>query len=535
MAFPVRSVLVVLALFACSRTELEAPIRNDPAKLRPIAPLSTSTVTTQRPTFHWTGGDGAEVEVCKTRACDVIEASATSSLTSATLATDLSPGVHFFRLRALVNGAPGSETTPVWEFRVPHRSSPRDTSWGVFPDFDGDGFADLIVRPLVAFATEIYPGSPTGITEDHRIEVVIPEPNIVGIATAIGDVDGDGFGDLVIARGGLYPSTKGVVYIYRGGPIGVDPSKPSYTLDAPSDPDGIDFGVWVASAGDLNGDGYADLIVDAPNESTASTDEGRVYIYFGGPSGPATTPTTTLHSDGKLGFAGDFGQAGDVDGDGFADIVLLSESPQVPPHDATTYLYHGSASGPSDATRTTLDAQFDDVCAKASATPADFDGDGLADIAIGFTRCNAPIGPGVMTIFWGDTTIAKTTVTPPAGFAGFGFFLKSGGDIDGDGFDDLVASMETGDANTGAIVFWGSKSGISQSNQTVFDVTIDPGARNAYGVATSDLDGDGLDDVTLAPITAMPITTFSLSQGSLQAKGAETPPGASQFYEPVMR
>lgn len=90
-------------------------------------------------------------------------------------------------------------------------------------------------------------------------------------------------------------------------------------------------------------------------------------------------------------------------------------------------------------------------------------------------------------------------------------------------------------ANTGAIVFWGSASGISQSNQTAFDVSVDPSVGNAYGMTTSDLDGDSFDDVTVAPITAMPITVFSLSQGSLMPKTTVTPPGATQFYEPIMR
>ena len=526
----------LIVTVACSRTELDAPLSTAqplPGGLRPIAPLSTSTVTTRRPTFHWTGGDGAQVEVCSTRACDVIEATATSSGTSATITTDLSPGVHFFRLHPLVNGAPTKDTSPVWEFRVPHVSAPRDTSWGVFPDFDGDGFADLVVRPNVAFAVEIYPGSPSAISDGKRVEIVIPDPNLVGEVVASGDLDGDGFGDLVVTRSAIAPSTPGVVYVFRGGPKGIVPGDPWITIDPPSDASNVNFGIAASSAGDLDGDGYADFLVSATKD--VSGDAGRIYVYRGGPNGPAATPTTTLHSDGNEDFGdGAFAEAGDVNGDGFPDLVVTSANLQFAPHDPKAYLYLGSATGPSDATRTSITTLASDRCVNVSPTPADFDGDGLPDVVLAVDGCDAPVGPGVMMIFEGSKP-PKTVTPPPGGFSGFGYAnFRAGGDVNGDGYDDLVAGMEIGDPQ-GAIVFWGSSAGIDQNDQTVFDVAVDPTGRNVFGLTVSDLDGDALDDITVAPITAAPITVFSLSQGSLTAKTNVTPPGATQFYEPILR
>lgn len=523
-----------IALVACSRTALDAPVGSPDTVdgLRATAPLSTSTVTTQSPTFHWTGGHGAVVEVCARRACDAIEASVTSPTTSATLAALLAPGVHYFRLRPLVNGAPATETTPVWEFRVPHRSAPRDVSWGDFPDFDGDGFADLIVHPVVAFATEIYPGSARGVSDATRLEVVVPQPDIVDAPVPIGDVNGDGFVDLAIGRSQV-GSTPGVVYLYFGGPNGIDASQPSLAIDPPSDAGSSDFGRWVSSGGNLDGDGYADFLVGSLHAGGVG-DPGRVYVYFGGPGGPATTPATTLHGDANDDFGVDFAEAGDFDGDGFPDVVLVSSTFQSAPHGTVVYLYRGSATGPSDATRTVLMTPPEGTCARVSPTPADFDGDGLPDVAVGVDGCNAPIGAGTITVFYGGGT-RQTTVAPPPNFEGFGYVHKSGGDVNGDGYDNLAASMEIADVDTGAAIFWGSPVGLTQADETTFAVVTNPDKRSAFGLAVSDLDGDGRDDVSVAPIDATPITVFSASSGTLTAGPAVTPPGAGPFYEPVLR
>jgi hypothetical protein len=232
------------------------------------------------------GGEGALVEVCAERSCATIEATATSTGTSATLASALSPGVHFFRLRPLVDGAPGVTTTPVWEFRVPHRSAPRDTSWGVFPDFDGDGVADLLVRSDVSDVVDVYAGSTASLDDGHRVEIKTQD-GLVDDVAAIGDVDGDGFGDLAVTRCG--GPTCGEVSIYRGGASGIA-TKPSYTIDHPSDVATTQFGLFVSSAGDLNGDGYADLLVASPRGFFTDQNAGRVYVYFGGAGGPSTTP-----------------------------------------------------------------------------------------------------------------------------------------------------------------------------------------------------------------------------------------------------
>ena len=120
---------------ACA--ELEAP--------RPIAPLSTATATSRRPTFRWElapGTDGAQVEVCADRACDTVVATFTATGDRGAPSADLPQGLSFWRLRGTNGDYVGVTPSPTWELLVGARSAPADTSWGTRLDIDGDGYFD---------------------------------------------------------------------------------------------------------------------------------------------------------------------------------------------------------------------------------------------------------------------------------------------------------------------------------------------------------------------------------------------------------
>lgn len=100
---------------------------------RPIAPLSTAIVTSQRPMLRWElarGTDGALVELCRdremTRMCQPVSVSGTTAMPGSAL----SPGVWFWRLRGRAGTSTGLETSPVWQFTVGNRSASVNTSWG---------------------------------------------------------------------------------------------------------------------------------------------------------------------------------------------------------------------------------------------------------------------------------------------------------------------------------------------------------------------------------------------------------------------
>jgi hypothetical protein len=83
------------------------------------------------------------------------------------------------------------------------------------------------------------------------------------------------------------------------------------------------FGVSVGTAGDVNGDGYADVIVGAPYYANGQADEGQAFVYHGSATGLSTTPDWTAESDQAfVQFGYSVGTAGDVNGDGYADVIV---------------------------------------------------------------------------------------------------------------------------------------------------------------------------------------------------------------------
>src|SRR5262245_22580432 len=83
------------------------------------------------------------------------------------------------------------------------------------------------------------------------------------------------------------------------------------------------FGSSVAFAGDVNGDGFADVLVGAPNIDDGQTNEGRAFLFFGSATGAATAPAWTVAGEqAQAVFGGSVASAGDVNGDGYADVIV---------------------------------------------------------------------------------------------------------------------------------------------------------------------------------------------------------------------
>ncbi len=190
-------------------------------------------------------------------------------------------------------------------------------------DVNGDGYDDLLLgltgwyQNVLGRAVAFY-GGPTGFaaTPDW---VSAPLPQTAGQALAAGDIDGDGFADAFVGAPNA-PNQDGHVYGFRGGPAGFA-TNPDWTLAHPPDPLSPRFGEQVLVLPDLNGDGYPELAVSAPGFESGSFD-GKVEVFEGGPAGPATMPTWTFlgpEPDDSLGAGL---AAGDVDGDGLTDLLM---------------------------------------------------------------------------------------------------------------------------------------------------------------------------------------------------------------------
>ncbi len=133
---------------------------------------------------------------------------------------------------------------------------------------------------------------------------------------------GNGYSDVIV--GALKydngQTDEGRAYVYLGKAGGLNTS-PTWIVEG--DQTGAQFGISVASAGDVNGDGYSDVIVGAPNYDNGQTDEGRAYVYLGKAGGLDTSPAWTAEGNqAGAAFGCSVTGAGDVNGDGFGDVIV---------------------------------------------------------------------------------------------------------------------------------------------------------------------------------------------------------------------
>jgi len=336
------------------------------------------------------------------------------------------------------------------------------------------------------------------------------------------DVDGDGYSDVLANLpgwdGGANPvvqDNRGKVRLYLGGAaFGSGGTAPTETADLEylGTRSRGEFGISV-SAGDLNGDGYADVIVGAHRERGTATYSGRAHVFLGGAAPDAAVDLTLDGQNYQDGFGQQVASGFDLNADGYDDLAVSAWL-----HDGDTgttgddrgrvFVYFGGA---------TLDAVPDLILTGGQARENfgaalgggfDLNGDGYDDLAVGGPLADAAggtvTGAGRVVVVYGGPwvdAVPDLTLEGTVADEHFGSTVSRAGDMDGDGFEDLAVGAPAyavgGTASKGRVrVFKGALAPATAAALTLEGA----GGCEGFGTRVSgggDLNGDGYADLAV--------------------------------------
>lgn len=480
-----------------------APNEGDPAIAPPrlIFPLSTQRVTSRRPTLLWElapGTTGARVEICRDPCCATPITAYDVEGTQGRPPEPLPPGVVFWRMRGRSGTTLGRTTSFTWEFSVRRRDLPSDTAAGTLRDYNGDGYDDVAT---ISFNTMIvFWGGPDGLSAERRQEVPLPDYYSV---IAAGDVNGDGYGDVVGSSSAWTqeaPSTYlGRTWIAYGSRGGVQ------IRDAPI-LTGQNSRIGVV---DLNGDGFSDCVSVAPN---AADDElFALDILFGSEQGFGGARQRIRSPNRPMlhGYLPPLAAPGDLDGDGYGD--LLATDPEGGGGVGAVYVYRGRSGSLSPLPDRTITPQREGLFGMPGfgttmSSLGDLNGDRREDVLIWESRrdaTNVYLGHRddllrhAQRLLWDGPYTERNR-------RGFGNTGPTAPDLDLDGRPELVVGCQAcvGDSDRQfelgrAFIYRGSP---GEYGAPTFLLRPLPGTIRGHfpaAMTVMDLNGDGADDLVL--------------------------------------
>jgi len=363
-------------------------------------------------------------------------------------------------------------------------------------DVNGDGYSEVIVGAYGnssnngrAYLYDYYPNGE--ITYDINMTGGAAGNYFGGSVSTAGDVNGDGYSDVIVGAYG-YSSNTGRAYIYFGG------SSMNNVADVTMTGEAIDnsFGYTVSSAGDVNGDGYSDVIVGAAGYSLSI---GRAYIYFGGSSMNNGADVTMTGATAGIYFGNSVSSAGDVNGDGYADVIVGAFG--YSSNTGRAYIFHGGSSMNNGADVSITGEATNNYFGTSVSTAGDVNGDGYSDIIIGADNYSSSTGRAY--IYFGGSSmnnVADVTMTGEGTNNYFGNSVSSAGDVNGDSFSDVIVGANVYSASTGrAYIYFGGSSMNNGADVTMTGATAGIYFGNSVSSA-GDVNGDGYADVIVGAL-----------------------------------
>ncbi len=417
------------------------------------------------------------------------------------------------------NGNPGNAD---WSNEIDNTGAQYGFDVSTAGDVNWDGYSDIIVGankynntlPEEGIALLFY-GSASGISNSFSWSAVGGQNGAffgLSVSTA-GDINGDGYSDVIVGSNNYDngETDEGMIFVYQGSSAGL-PASPNWSAE--SNQTEARLGISVATAGDVNGDGYSDIIAGSRLYDNGETDEGRAFMWYGSASGlgPNGTPSNTDWSNEGNQASAYFGYsvspAGDVNGDGYADIIIGAHNYNT--GSGKAFVYNGSSSGLSLSPYWTAEnGQVHSEFGYSVFTAGDVNGDGFSDVLVGaYFFDNGESSEGRAYLYTGSaaglTTSATWAAESDQTSAQFGLSVSSAGDVNGDGYADVIIGaplFDNGQTDEGkAFVFNGTSTGLSFTANWSAESNL-TGDQFGYCVSTAgDVNGDGYSDVIIGEI-----------------------------------